>query len=197
MVTRDPNAGNTTSAAMKDMAQQGKETVKGSAEKAREQVYHLKDQVQEQTKSVVMNQKSRAADNLHGMADGFRQMSEQMREKDQNYLSQYIDRAADQIERVSEYMRESDINDLIDDAQQLARRQPAIFVGGAFALGFLMARFLKSSSRGTGSMRGYSHESDWRPGRFERHRTEQARWTGETYGGATPSLREGDPFREE
>jgi len=33
----------------------------------------------------------------------------------------------------------------VDDAERLAHRQPALFVGGAFALGLLAARFLKSS----------------------------------------------------
>jgi hypothetical protein len=35
----------------------------------------------------------------------------------------------------------------MNDAQRLARRQPALFVGGAFAVGLLGARFLKSSAQ--------------------------------------------------
>jgi hypothetical protein len=42
-------------------------------------------------------------------------------------------------------VRERDVDDLMTDVQQLARRQPMAFVGGAFFLGLMVARFLKSS----------------------------------------------------
>ena len=35
---------------------------------------------------------------------------------------------------------------MVTQVEQYARRQPAIFLGGAFALGLLGARFLKSSN---------------------------------------------------
>ena len=57
-----------------------------------------------------------------------------------------IDRAADQLDRFSTRLRERNVSELLHDAQQLARRQPALFIGGAFVLGLLGARFLKSSS---------------------------------------------------
>lgn len=37
------------------------------------------------------------------------------------------------------------MSQLVDETKQLARRQPALFVGGALALGFLSVRFFKSS----------------------------------------------------
>ena len=49
----------------------------------------------------------------------------------------------------SERLKNKDVTELLNDAQRLARRQPALFVGGAFALGLLGARFLKSSRRRT------------------------------------------------
>jgi hypothetical protein len=38
------------------------------------------------------------------------------------------------------------VGELIGDVEQFARRSPALFLGGAFALGVLAARFVKSSS---------------------------------------------------
>ena len=41
-----------------------------------------------------------------------------------------------------------DLTELMDDVNRFARRQPALFVGAAFAAGALAARFLKSSPDG-------------------------------------------------
>src|SRR5262249_48746129 len=67
------------------------------------------------------------------------------------------DQAAEQIERFSRYLRETDIDDLLYEAQHIARRQPALFLGGAFVLGVLGARFLKSTSPSAGMSDG----GDW------------------------------------
>jgi hypothetical protein len=39
------------------------------------------------------------------------------------------------------------VTQLVGQLQHLARREPALFVGGAFALGLIGARFFKSSTR--------------------------------------------------
>jgi hypothetical protein len=39
---------------------------------------------------------------------------------------------------------------LIDDVEDFARREPAVFIGGAIAIGLVAARFLKSSRRSGG-----------------------------------------------
>jgi hypothetical protein len=57
-----------------------------------------------------------------------------------------VDRAADELERLSSRLNFKDVGDLFRDAQQLARRQPVMFVLAAFAIGLLGARFLKSSA---------------------------------------------------
>jgi hypothetical protein len=47
---------------------------------------------------------------------------------------------------VAEYLREADGGRMARDLESLARRQPALVFGGAFALGLIAARFLKSSA---------------------------------------------------
>jgi hypothetical protein len=46
---------------------------------------------------------------------------------------------------------------LVGDVENFARRQPALFIGGALALGILAARFLKSSSQQGSTMRDYGY----------------------------------------
>jgi hypothetical protein len=111
-------------------------------------------QVRERANAQLAAQKDRATEGLGTVAQAVRQSTQQLRDQNHESVANYIDKAADQLERFSSRLKEKDINELIDDAQQFARRQPAIFIGSAFALGLLGARFLKSSSedarRGSG-----------------------------------------------
>ena len=105
------------------------------------------DRVKEQAASQLSSQKDRATDGLGTVASAVRQTTQSLREQKHDTVAGYVEQAADQIERLSERLKNKDVTELLDDAQQLARRQPALFVGGAFALGLVGARFLKSSSR--------------------------------------------------
>jgi hypothetical protein len=60
-------------------------------------------------------------------------------------LVELAGRAAQEIDRASRYLHDHEVKDLVRDAEVLARRRPAVFVGGTLAAGFLLARFLRSS----------------------------------------------------
>lgn len=68
-----------------------------------------------------------------------------------------MEQAADQLERFANRIKDQNVGDLARQAQDLARRRPALFIGSAFALGLLGARFLKSSNDdGYSQSRGFS-----------------------------------------
>jgi hypothetical protein len=90
-------------------------------------------------------QKDRATDGIGNVAQAVRQTTQQLRENQHETVAQYVEQAADQLERFSQSLKNKDVGELVSDAQRLARRQPALFVGGAFALGLAGARFFKSS----------------------------------------------------
>jgi hypothetical protein len=104
-------------------------------------------QARQQAKAQAASQKERAADSLGSVAQALRQSSQQLREQDRGTLAQYTEKAADQVERFSGSLRNKDVNQLLSEAENFARRQPGVFLGGAFAVGLLAARFLKSSSQ--------------------------------------------------
>ena len=75
-----------------------------------------------------------------------RQTSHQLREQDQSSFARYSNQMADKVERASDYLENRNLDELLREGEQFARRQPELFIGGAFALGLLMARFIKSSA---------------------------------------------------
>jgi hypothetical protein len=60
--------------------------------------------------------------------------------------SRYIHQAAQQIDTVADSVRTKNVQDAVHDVQDFARRQPAIFFGGALLLGFAAVRLLKAST---------------------------------------------------
>jgi len=102
--------------------------------------------VREQAAVQLSKQKDRATDGLGSVAQAVRDTTQHLRNHQHETVAEYAEKAARQIERLSEGLRNKDVGELLNDAQDLARRRPALFVGGAFAAGLLGARFLKSSA---------------------------------------------------
>jgi gas vesicle protein len=129
----------------RDVTAQVKDTANQVKEEAKQRVSGVAAQAQSQVTSRIATQKDTTAQNLSGVASALRQTGQQLRSEDQTGMTDYIEQAADQVERLSSYLRDNDLGRLVSDAEYFARRQPALFLGGAFVLGLLGARFLKSS----------------------------------------------------
>ncbi|MEP6572019.1 MAG: hypothetical protein ABJD11_04960 [Gemmatimonadota bacterium] len=91
--------------------------------------------------------KGRVIGQMDSVARAFRETAERLQGEDQGDLARYTERLSERVEQVSGYLREKNIGALLDDLEGLAHRRPEVFLGTAFALGLLGARFLKSSDR--------------------------------------------------
>lgn len=125
---------------------QAKQQASELTEQAKDQAGQLADQAKQQVSSRLTTQKDRAAESLSGVAQALRQTGANLREQDQSGMTQYVEQAADQVERLSGYIQNRELPQLMDEVERFARRQPTLFLGGAFVLGLIGARFLKSSS---------------------------------------------------
>jgi hypothetical protein len=105
------------------------------------------ERVREKASAQLASQKDRAVTGLGGVAQAVRKTTESLRDQRHETLAGYVDEAASQIERLSQHLQNKDLGELVSDAQRLARRQPALFVGSAFAIGLFGARFFRSSSQ--------------------------------------------------
>lgn len=110
-------------------------------------------------------QKARATDQLDRIAENVRQSTRRLRDEQHGAVAAVLDRGADELERLTAAIRDRDIDQVVQDLERLARRQPALFLGSSLAAGLLLARFAKAGD--TGGRRGGSraHGSQARFGR--------------------------------
>ncbi|HEX7197612.1 MAG TPA: hypothetical protein VF364_12365 [Candidatus Limnocylindria bacterium] len=85
-----------------------------------------------------------AADGVDQVAKTIRRVSTDM-QIDQPQIANVALGAADQAEKVAQYLRETDARQIIGNVEDVARRQPLIFLGGAFLLGVAASRFIKAA----------------------------------------------------
>lgn len=116
----------------------------------------IMDRVRDRAGAQLSSQKDRATDGLGSVAEAVRQSSHHLRDSQHDTIAQYVEKAADQLDRFSTEIRNRDVGELANEVQRFARRQPALFVGSAFAIGILGARFLKSSADHSGNGPGLS-----------------------------------------
>ncbi|HEY9421865.1 MAG TPA: hypothetical protein VIW92_10670 [Thermoanaerobaculia bacterium] len=127
--------------------EQAKQQGQQLAQQARQQANDLASRGGEQVKSQLANQKHEVSQRLTPIQAALRETAQQLRKQGQAPVAGYADKTSDQVERFSGYLRETEVDEMVDQARGFARTRPAIFLSGAVALGFLGARFLKSSSQ--------------------------------------------------
>ena len=127
-------------AAVKEMAQDA--STRGAA-LAGEVAGNVKDQVL----SAAEEGKDGMAGRLEDMAGAVHRSGEQL-EGQQDWLAQLVERGADELGNLASTVRSNDLRGLVGKLEDIARRQPVLFVGAAMAVGFASARLGKVAIAG-------------------------------------------------
>jgi hypothetical protein len=106
----------------------------------------LFSQAQENIQRMLEDRKVRGANELAGIVEAIRHAGQHLRGLQKDDIAHYTERTADKIDRAIRYVELRDVSELLKDAQSLARRHPEAFWGGAFIVGLVAGRFLKSSN---------------------------------------------------
>ncbi len=125
------------------------------ADQAQQSAGQVTEQVKQRATSQLESQKDRAVDSLVTVAQALRQTGQHLHEQKQDGIAGYVEQAAERVETLTNHVRARDVPQLLNDTEELARRKPALFLGGALALGFVGARFLMSSGQRARAQRGY------------------------------------------
>jgi hypothetical protein len=119
----------------------------GVKDKATRGAQSLVDRAESEARSRLNAGKKDAALTLSSVASTLLSSSTQLKDEQQAMAGEYVEKAAEQIDRLAQYIQNADPGQIADEVQRFARRRPAMFIGAAFALGVIGARFLKSSRR--------------------------------------------------
>ncbi len=131
----------------KHTAEEMKDRMRRTGEHLKQTGEHLKQQAEKETKSRLNVEKDRAAHCIGETAQSFRDTSRNLSERGQTPLAACVDHAASRLEDASHYLKDKSIGEITDDLEYLAQQRPCLFLGGAFAVGFMAARFFKATSR--------------------------------------------------
>jgi hypothetical protein len=170
------SGGGAVRARVEDAAEDAVETTRGMA-------HQLFGDVRNAAEEMLEERKERAAESVHGVADALRRTAGDLKGENET-MARYAERAAETVERFSSTVRERRLGDMIGELDDLARRQPTLFLVGAIAAGFITGRFLAASAE--------REEPSWRVARRDAgtgHRTAESPTagygrSGGSYGGA-------------
>lgn len=128
-----------------------KDTAKTLVDQAKSTATDAYTKVAEKATSAIEEHKSGFAGGLSGAADTVRRVSGTISDGESKntvteYAAKYTETAAQKLESAAQYFEGTDLRGFARDAETYARRNPAIFLGAAFAIGILAARFIKSPS---------------------------------------------------
>lgn len=143
-------------------------------DQAKQQAGQVADQAQQKAKGMLQEQKGMAADQLSNVAHALHEAGDSL---DQNNtpFGQYAHQAASTVDHLAQDLRSKSVDDLFYGAEQFARREPQVFLGGAMIAGILLARFLKSAMPqqdfgGQGFSGNYGNTSNYNRGTTRNYR---------------------------
>ena len=124
---------------VQDTAAQVQDKVRDTAQEAKSQA---SDRVREQ----VDTRSTQAGEQVQSVAQAMRQSGEQLRGEQKDAAAKVVEGSAERMERLGSYLERSSADDILQEVEDFARRQPWVVAAGAFAVGLVASRFLKASS---------------------------------------------------
>lgn len=116
-------------------------------EHATEAKNELRDAARQQAESLLDRQKAAAADQAERVTTVLHKMADEFERQEQPYFSGCINELAKRSDTFSRNLRERDLESLMEQTRHYSRQHPALFMGGAIAAGFMLSRFMRSSSQ--------------------------------------------------
>jgi len=106
-----------------------------------------------------------AAQGMTQVSETLRQVAEAARQASQNLQTQqpqigrFMSTGADKLDEAASYVSEHEPRELIDEAQTMARRQPAVVIAGGLIAGLVLGRVLRTAGSSATDNQGSGR--DW------------------------------------
>lgn len=118
--------------------------IEDSAERIRDEAHKTAVHLKDAGKAEAEARLDQAGSGLGTTAERLRSAAGELEGKDA-WIGSLLERTADTAEQAGRYLSGQDMNSVIADTQELGRRNPGAFLGGAAALGFVLARAGKAT----------------------------------------------------
>ena len=122
-----------------------KQTAQQIASQAKEKAQGATDRLGGVINEQVDTRSTQAADQISNVAEAIRKAGESAAEQTPA-AGKAANAAADRLDLIGGYLQNSSGEQIVNDIQEFARKQPWVVAGAAAALGLMTARFLKASS---------------------------------------------------
>ena len=116
----------------------------------------LASEAQNKATGMMQEQMKAGADYVRMVSETAHSAASELEDKAPEF-ARLVHNVADRANRFADDLRQRDVDEVLDMAWGYARRNPRVFIGGAVAVGFLLARFAKSSAERTSRRYEPSH----------------------------------------
>lgn len=132
----------------KPVSSEAESRARNVAAETRGEAERIAREATEAGRDIMDRQRASVASELDGIVKALKKTADALHDEHQDSIADYTKRAADGLSRFAHDLRDKDLGTLVHRVNDYARRQPAVFLGGAVATGFLLSRFLKSGKSG-------------------------------------------------
>lgn len=126
---------------------------------------HLKEDVtealggaREQADAQFGQYRDTAADQIEALAQDAKSFVSELEDKDTLGMSDYLTDMAESMTGLAGNLRGKSAEQLLHDAADLARNNPALFIAGSVAIGFGLSRFLKAGTSAAATVSADHHD---------------------------------------
>jgi hypothetical protein len=122
-----------------------KQTARSAGQAIREQASTFASEIGQELNRGVEDQKRRGLEAVRSFAGAVNTAAQEL-EQQSPQVARYVRDAAEGLQSLTRNIEGRNLNDLMRSATDLARSNPTLFMMGAVAAGFALARFMKSSA---------------------------------------------------
>jgi ElaB/YqjD/DUF883 family membrane-anchored ribosome-binding protein len=105
---------------------------------------NLKDKAADRAREAADRGKDKASEALGGFGKILRDSATSIDEKVGAEYGDYARKAADAVDDFAGKMDAKQVDDILEDTRQFVRKSPAVAIGAAAAIGFVLARLIRS-----------------------------------------------------
>lgn len=129
-------------------------TAQQAADRTKEQARKTAQEVQRETQQRADEGKDRVAKGAEDLSHAGQRAADDLAARGEQDLAEGLRYAAEKLSGLADGLHRRSASDLMHEAEGLARRNPALFIGGSIALGLALSRVFKASasSRSEGGM---------------------------------------------